>query len=217
MNPQEQNSLTDAPGRGGKKTPPAENSPARRMALFGGTFDPVHEGHLHIASLAREAFQLDQIRWLPCWISPHKLDRLPAPAEDRIRMLELATAACPWSVVDSIEIDRGGPSYSVDTATEISRRFPNDRLFWIMGTDQWKVLPTWAKATQLARLVEFIVVGRGEPAWPREGYLMHPLHAEHPASATEIRRAIATGAKPGWLSAPVMEWIRSHNLYQIRS
>lgn len=188
--------------------------PPRRIGIFGGTFDPVHEGHLQIAAMARETFHLDQIRWIPCWISPHKRDRHPAPAEDRFHMLTLATAACPWSVVDPIEIQRGGPSYSVQTATELVRQSPHDRWFWLMGTDQWKVLPSWARAEELAQLVDFIVVGRGEPPLPRAGFAMHALHADHPASATAIRQALAAGEKPRWLPDAVLSWIRHRSLYQ---
>jgi len=189
-------------------------SAQQKIALFGGTFDPVHDGHLHIADLAREAFKLDEIRWIPCWISPHKQDRQPAPAADRLQMLRLATANCPWSVVDPIEIERRGPSYSIDTAREMSRRFPDARLFWIMGTDQWNVLPSWAESEKLADLVEFIVISRGDAPKPRKGFRLHPLHATHPASATEIRNTIAAESPPRWLAPAVLDWIESHRLYQ---
>ena len=188
-----------------------------RIALFGGTFDPVHQGHLHLAKVARDALELDEVRWIPCWISPHKRDRLPAPGEDRLRMLELATGDLPWSVVDAIEISRGGASYSVETAHEMARRHPGARLFWIMGTDQWKVLPSWAKADELSELVEFIVFGRGEIPVARPGMRMHALHAEHPASATAIRAAVDKGETPRWLPPGVGDWIRKRGLYRCHS
>ena len=187
----------------------------RKIAIFGGTFDPVHLGHVHLARLAVEALGLDEVRFIPCRISPHKLDQLPTAATDRLEMLRLATAALPWAVVDDLEITREGPSFSYQTAEIMAQRFPGSRLFWIMGEDQWDALLSWAEPRKLAALVEFVVFARsGRIPAPREGYRMHSLTGEHPASATTLRSLIASDAPlPPWLHPEVAEWIRARRLY----
>lgn len=187
----------------------------RKIALFGGTFDPVHHGHIHLAETAREKLHLDEVRFLPCRISPHKLDLMPTRAEDRLEMLRLATANLPWAVVDDFEIRREGPSYSWQTAEAMAATFAGARLFWIMGGDQWRALPTWTEPDRLADCVEFIVFERGEKAQPHEGLRLHALDGGHPASATAIREAISRGnTTHPWLDPAVSRWIRDHRLYQ---
>ena len=118
-------------------------SEPRKIGLFGGTFDPVHLGHVHLADLARRSLELDEVRFIPCQISPHKTGTRPASPAARLEMLKLATAGLPWAVVDDIELTSGGPNFSYLTAEKLHRKFPDDRLFWIMGGDQWAALPTW--------------------------------------------------------------------------
>ncbi|MGL4401932.1 MAG: nicotinate (nicotinamide) nucleotide adenylyltransferase [Luteolibacter sp.] len=188
----------------------------KKIALFGGTFDPVHLGHLHLATRAKAALDLDQVRFLPCRISPHKADSQPASGEDRCAMLRLATAPLPWAAVDDFELHQSSPSYSFQTAEAMARRFPTARLFWIMGGDQWDVLPTWKSPERLAALVEFIVLTRGESPKPHPGFRLHAMPDEgHPASATRIRERIKNGeSADAWLNASVADWIHRHGLYQ---
>lgn len=187
----------------------------RKIALFGGTFDPVHRGHIHLAAIAREKLHLNEVRFLPCRISPHKQDEKPSSAEDRFEMLRLATANLPWAVVDDFELGREGPSYSWQTAEAMAAKFPGSRLFWIMGEDQWSVLLTWTRPDRLAACVEFIVFERNGKAQGREGFRLHVLDGAHPASATMIREAIARGeTQHPWLDPDVSRWIRDHRLYQ---
>ncbi len=187
----------------------------RKIGLFGGTFDPVHLGHIHLAKLAKEAVGLDEVRFLPCQISPHKPGSSPASCEDRCEMLRLATAEFPWVVVDDFELRESGPSYSYLTAEAMVKKFPNDRLFWMMGGDQWDALPGWKRPEHIAALVEFIVLARGETPVPRAGYRLHIVKGEHPASATEIRRAISNGSVlPGWITPAVARWIAENNIYR---
>lgn len=186
----------------------------RRIALFGGTFDPIHRGHLEIAARARDAMALDEVRFLPCQTSPHKIGVASAPADDRLEMVRLATVGLPWAVVDDFDLRSPPPSYSYLTAEEMSGRFPGARLFWIMGTDQWRALPTWKHPDRLADLVEFIVFSRdGEPV-PQSGWRMHHLPGTHPASATAIRQDLAAnGLAKDWLTPEVAEFIREKHLY----
>jgi nicotinate-nucleotide adenylyltransferase len=187
----------------------------RKIALFGGTFDPVHLGHLHLATQARESLKLDEVRFLPCRISPHKTGSQPASGEDRCEMLRLATEDLPWAVVDDFELQQPGPSYSYQTAEAMATRFPGARLFWIMGGDQWESLPRWKNPERLAELVEFIVLARGKIPEPREGCRLHFVHGQHPASATEIRGTFAGGKSTHpWLDTRVADWIDRHSLYR---
>jgi nicotinate-nucleotide adenylyltransferase len=187
----------------------------RKIGLFGGTFDPVHRGHIHLAAAALTQLGLDEVRFLPCRISPHKLGNRLTSAADRLQMLRLATAGLPWAVVDDFETLREGPSFSYQTAEAMARAFPGCRLFWIMGTDQWNSLHSWSEPDRLAACVEFAVFARGERPLERAGYRMHVLEGSHPASATVIRDAMARGdTGHPWLAPEVGRWIRDHRLYQ---
>jgi nicotinate-nucleotide adenylyltransferase len=188
---------------------------SRRIALFGGTFDPVHLGHIELAEAAKSALDLDEVRFIPCRISPHKSGSAPTPAADRLEMLRLATRDLASAVVDDFEAKQDGPSYSWRTAEAMKARFPDARLFWIMGGDQWAVLPDWAHPERIAACAEFIVFTRGQPLDAREGFVFHPLGHTHPASATAIRAAIAAGEKEHpWLDPRVAGWIAEHGLYR---
>lgn len=190
-------------------------SDRKNIALFGGTFDPVHLGHIHIAEAARNALALDEVRFIPCRVSPFKTANAPSSSEDRLEMLRLATHDLSWAVVDDFEVNREGPSYSWQTAEAMKARFSNSLLFWIMGTDQWDLLPDWAHPEKLAACVEFIVFGRGNTPQAREGYRMHFVTAVHPASATEIRESFRNGATGHeWVCPEVADLIQSRKLYQ---
>lgn len=190
-------------------------SAIRKIGLFGGTFDPLHEGHIHLATLAREALALGEIRFLPCQISPHKSGSAPASGEDRCEMLRLATRDLPWAVIDDFELRHTGPSYSYQTAETMAEKFPTSRLFWIMGGDQWAALPRWKYPERLSACVEFIVLARGDAPAPREGYRLHVVHGQHPASASAIRQAISKGIiHPPHLDPTVAKWISIHKIYQ---
>ena len=188
------------------------------IALFGGTFDPPHAGHLWLAENARSSLGLDEIRFLPCRISPHKTGTRPTPGPLRAEMLRLATTGLPWAVVDERELARAGPSYSVDTAEELAAEFPRARLCWILGGDQWQALPMWKDSKRLADCVEFIVLPReGHMPEPREGHRLHVLRGRHPASATAIRQALRHGTDfpVEWLPAGLAAWISRSGLYRI--
>ncbi len=190
-------------------------SAPRKIALFGGTFDPVHLGHRYLATLAQDALKLDEVRFLPCRISPHKTGSTPASGDDRCEMLRIATANLPWAVVDNFELHQPGPSYSYQTAEAMAGRFPEARLFWIMGFDQWNTLPRWKNPDRLAALVEFIVLARGEMPQPRDGCRLHVIAGGHPAAATAIREAFSNAEiTHPWLDPKVAEWITAQGLYR---
>jgi nicotinate-nucleotide adenylyltransferase len=205
------------PGLTGRARPgiPRVMDETRKIGLFGGTFDPVHRGHIHLADAARAQLALDEVRFIPCRISPHKEGTSPASAADRLRMLRLATAGLPWAVVDDCETSREGPSFSYQTAEAMARAFPGCRLLWIMGNDQWEALETWEQPVRLAACVEFAVFMRGGSPAERAGYRLHALEGNHPASATAIRDAIRRGeSNQPWLDPDVARWIHSRRIYQ---
>jgi nicotinate-nucleotide adenylyltransferase len=189
---------------------------ARKIALFGGTFDPVHAGHLWMAATAREALRLDEVRFLPCRLSPHKTGTPPTAAADRLEMLRLAVADLPWAVVDDFELAGAEVSYSYQTAEHFHLLRPETSWFWLMGGDQWRALPQWRHPERLAACMEFIVIARdGEPVDSRAGARMHRVSGQHPASATAIREALRSGeTSHPWLPPTVAAYIAKHRIYQ---
>src|SRR6476620_9979736 len=114
-----------------------------RLGLYGGSFDPIHYGHLLLAECARETLQLDEVWLMPAAVPPHKQSRELAPAKHRLAMLELALAGHEQIKSSHIGIDRGGVSYTVDTLTAIRQQHPDTMIFLLMGADSLHDLPTW--------------------------------------------------------------------------
>src|SRR5947209_2377671 len=133
-----------------------------RVGIFGGTFDPVHFGHLVIAEQCREQARLDQVWFIPSARPPHK----PAltPFERRSEMLQLAIAGNPAFRVEEIENERAGPSYTADTLAELHRRFPDAELHLILGSDCLPDLPSWYEPARVVTQAKLVVVAR--PGWP---------------------------------------------------
>jgi nicotinate-nucleotide adenylyltransferase len=131
-----------------------------RIGLLGGSFDPVHLGHLLVAQAAREELGLTRLFFVPAAQSPFKPEGKPAPGAERLRLLRLALAGQVWCEVDDQEIRRGGASYTVETVREYARRFPGAQLFYLIGADHVAQLPKWRQAEELARLAEFVVIPR---------------------------------------------------------
>lgn len=188
---------------------------APKIALFGGSFDPIHEGHVEVARTAIDQLGLDEVRFIPCRISPHKLGQPPASADDRLAMLRLALDGKPWAVVDERELTQPPPSYSYRTAEQIQGECPDARLFWLLGTDQWESLPRWKEPEKLAAMLEFIVFRRGPAPKPRNGWRMTSIEGAHPASSSAIREEARNGHVPtDWLHPEVARYIEEHRLYQ---
>lgn len=129
-----------------------------RLGLFGGRFDPVHMGHLLAAQEAFEALELDELWFIPAKSPPHK-PAVGSP-EDRLQMLILATLSNPAFVVEGLELDRPGPSYTFDTVCQIKRLRPADTLFFITGVDAALGLPTWHRAEELITKVNIVALAR---------------------------------------------------------
>jgi nicotinate-nucleotide adenylyltransferase len=193
-------------------------------AIFGGTFDPVHRGHLAVARAAARRFRLDRIYFVPADLPPHKQKRAITPFLDRYAMLALALAGEERFVASAAEYAAGArrPNYTVETVTRFRRTLKEgDRLYLLVGADQFRDLGRWYHAEALLRQVEVIVATR--PGWPlEEGWAKLPLGARvlvletHEAvSASEVRRRAARGRALGRLLPPaVEEYVRKTGLYR---
>jgi nicotinate-nucleotide adenylyltransferase len=192
----------------------------RRVGLFGGSFDPVHNAHLALAKLALDELMLDELRWIPAG-RPWQKARAPTDAAHRVAMLRLATAGEPRHVIDQREIAREGPSYTIDTVLELQAQ---ERAEWflLIGQDQYAGLPSWHRWRELLPLVTFAVAGRAGQAPhapPALAALPHrartlPLPAMM-LSATEIRARAARGEPLDALVPPaVARYIESNHLYR---
>lgn len=188
-----------------------------RIGLFGGSFDPVHLGHLLVAQSAREQLDLARLFFIPAAQSPFKPEIRPTPAQARLRLLRLALAGQPWCAVDEQEISRGGFSYTIDTARDYARRFASAQRFYLIGADHLPQLPKWRGAEELAGLVEFAVI-------PRPGQADLPLPAPFRGrglagfplgvASSQIRERVKVGLTIDHLvPAPVAEAIRNYRLY----
>ena len=186
--------------------------------LFGGSFDPIHLGHLIVARSAAEQLRLEVVRFVPARIQPFKIDRQMATPEDRLAMLELALADQPGFEVDDREIRREGTSYTIDTLRELEAEAPHDQLCLLVGADAARELPDWREARLIPEFSRIVVLTR-----PGVEYSLGELEAELiqvpeiDISATEIRRRVRDGESIGELVPPaVAEYIESHGLYSTR-
>jgi len=190
----------------------------KRIGLFGGSFDPVHVGHLLVAQAACEELSLDRLFFIPAAQSPFKPASEPAPAATRSRMLRLALAGKSDYEIDEQEIRRGGVSFTIDTVRDYTRRFPGSELFYLIGADHVPTLPKWREADALARLVQFIVIPRpGEiPAQPPSPFRIQVLGGwPLKLSSSQIRARVQAGLPVDHLvPAGVAEVIREAGLYR---
>lgn len=169
----------------------AQNSDLQRLSLFGGSFDPVHSGHLMLARYALKQVGLDRIIFIPTAQSPLKEHGCYASDDARVEMLEIATHGERRFKVDTFEMEEGGVSYSIDTAAYFRARYPNAELFFMLGADQFELLDQWRKIEELSQMVTFLVFGRpGVTLKPCEIEGMTYLEVDAPlmeTSSSEIR------------------------------
>lgn len=156
-----------------------------RLGIYGGSFDPVHFGHLLLAETCREECHLDEVWLVPAAIPPHKQDRELTPARQRCEMLELALAGNEQLRVSTLEIERGGISYTVDTLRDIAGQQPGAELFVLMGADSLRDLNTWREPGEICRLATPLVFRRGGSPEPDLDVLREFVPAER---LREIRR-----------------------------
>lgn len=167
-----------------------------KIGIYGGTFDPVHLGHLLVAQAAVEELGLDRLFFVPAAQSPFKAEKQIAPAEIRLKLLRLALARKTDCEIDEQEIRRGGISYSIDTLRDYARRFEKAELFYLIGADNISKLNQWREANELAKLAEFVAIPRpGEIAAefpkPFRGRILKGFPIE--ISSSQIRARVQAG------------------------
>jgi nicotinate-nucleotide adenylyltransferase len=184
----------------------------RKIAIYGGTFDPIHNAHLILAREALERLQLERVVFVPAAVSPHKLAQRSASAVARVEMLQAAIEGEPRFEVDELELNRPPPSFTFDTVEEFRRREPDAEIVCLIGSDNLARLQTWHRFAELQKLVEFVVLERGEG---RSESNYRTIRRLIDISATDIRNRVATGQSVRYLVPPaVAEIIQSRALYQ---
>lgn len=190
----------------------------RRIGLFGGTFDPVHVAHLALARSARDDLQLDEVRWVPAG-RPWQKSRQITDGRHREAMVRLAIEGEPKMTLDRTELEREGPSYTLDTVRELQAKEPGATWFLVIGQDQYAGLHTWTNWQELLSRVVLAVANRPGPLPPVAPEVLRFPHQSVPlamldVSATEIRRRAAAGQEIASLvPAAVARYIESHGLY----
>jgi len=207
------------------------------IGLYGGTFDPVHYGHLRTAVEVQTALRLDEIRFIPCRVPAHRTTPAASP-EQRVRMLELALASAePGLCIDARELHRPGPSYMVDTLMSLREELPETPLGLILGLDAFRTLPSWQRWQDLFALTHFIVMQRpgteadfpaelthvlkqrlsADPAVLRQtpaGRVMRLDVIQLDNSSTRIRQILAAGHSARYLTPDaVLDYMHGQGLY----
>ncbi|GAA5109577.1 nicotinate-nucleotide adenylyltransferase [Haloechinothrix salitolerans] len=186
---------------------------------MGGTFDPIHNGHLVAASEVQSRFSLDEVIFVPTGQPWQKSDRVVSDAEDRYLMTVIATASNPVFTVSRVDIDRPGPTYTVDTLRELHERYPDDELYFITGADAIEQILTWHAVDEMFDSAHFIGV-------TRPGYDLNDHHLPEgkvslvevtamAISSTGLRERVRKG-EPVWYLTPdgVVRYIDKHKLYR---
>ncbi len=188
-----------------------------RIGIFGGTFDPPHNGHIAIAKQAMKQLRLDKVYFVPAYIPPHKLRHYSTTAEHRLKMVRLAIEGKKEFIVSTIELRRCGISYTVETLKSFKKRFPNANLVLIIGADNLAQFNTWKSSKTILQLATLAVYRRKEFHWalnnckiafePIKGKLLH-------VSSTEIRKRIEKGLPVVKLMPKSIQlYIKQHSLY----
>lgn len=185
------------------------------IGLFGGSFDPVHHGHLIVGQVAADKLRLDVLRFVPAREQPFKRGTHRTSPEHRAAMLSLATAGTPGFAVELSELRRPGPSYTVDTLRDLRQREPGEELVLLLGADAAADLPAWREAEQIPLLARVAVFAR--PGSPVPHLPLGSTVIEVPAidiSATEVRERVSRGQSVRyWVPDDVAEYIETHRLY----
>ena len=193
----------------------------RRIGVMGGTFDPIHHGHLVAASEAQAWFGLDEVLFVPTAEPWQKADRQVSPAEHRYLMTVIATASNPGFSVSRVDIDRGGPTYTIDTLRDLRGLHPEADLYFITGADALTEIFTWRDADDVFELAHFVGCTRPGSEMDPETLSKIPSDrvtmVEVPAlaiSSTDVRRRTMRG-EPVWYLVPdgIVQYIHKHDLY----
>ncbi|MEX1111497.1 MAG: nicotinate (nicotinamide) nucleotide adenylyltransferase [Chthoniobacterales bacterium] len=180
--------------------------------IFGGSFDPIHHGHLILARAALEELGLDRILFIPANMSPHKTGTKPATAQDRLAMLRLAIENEPGFAACDLELHRPSPSFTVETLRELRSVRPDEKFTLLIGADNVAKFETWREPDEIRRLAIIAVLDRAGHDTARDWPVVRRLID---LSSTDIRARVAAGRSIRYLTpAPVCDYIASHRLYR---
>lgn len=200
-----------------------------RIGVFGGSFDPVHLGHLLLAECCREQCRLDQVWFLPAAVPPHKQGQSSAPAADRLAMLQLAIGGHEAFSICPLETDRGGVNYTVDSLASLAEMHPGQEWYFLMGADSLVDLPQWREPERICRLATIVVVERpGSPpvSFDQLGKLVGPDRLakiqqsvvtipQIDIRSRDLRQRVSQGQSIRYRTPRAVEkYIESHNLYR---
>ena len=211
-----------------------------KIGILGGTFNPIHNGHLHIAGEVLRSCGLDQVWFMPTWRPPHKQLADEVSFADRLAMVEAAVAGNPCFIASDLEGQRGGTSYSVETLLQLRQQFPDHQFYFIMGLDSFQDIGSWKEYKRIFRLAHVVVTARpGFSGSLREflpvaiadrfcydaesGNLRHTdgfsvfsvTHTSCDVSSTDVRQKLIDGCNvDAFIPPAVNEYIRQHRLYQ---
>jgi nicotinate-nucleotide adenylyltransferase len=189
-----------------------------RLAIYGGTFDPIHDGHLAVASRAVADFHLDRVWIVPAAHPPHKSGGARALFEDRVRMAELACAGEPRFTVSRIE-ESGGRNYSIDTIEKVQATLaPSDQLYFLIGADAFAEIRSWHRWRDVVAATRFLVFSRPGHRYhvPPQARVDRIDTLDVDISSSEIRKSLAANVRPAGLRDPVWEYIVEHRLYGVK-
>ena len=188
----------------------------KRVGILGGTFNPPHIGHLIIANEVYHALGLEEIRFMPNAIPPHKKMDFRVTGKQRITMLELAIGNCSFMKVEDVELKKGGTSYTFDTIELLRQREPDSEFFFIIGGDQVEYLPNWYRIDELVQIVQLVGVARPQTSLQTAYPIKIVEIPQIDVSSTEIRRRFENGNTTKYLVPDaVREYIEREKLYEI--
>jgi nicotinate-nucleotide adenylyltransferase len=179
----------------------------KKIAIYGGTFDPIHHGHLIVAREALERLGIDQVVFIPARVSPLRKTAPIARDEVRLLMIQAAIKNEPGFAVDDCELRRAPPSYTIDTVEQIRRRIGGAKIYCLIGEDNAGKLTKWRRFADLEKMVHFVVLDR---TGQRPAHRYPVIHRKIDISATEIRKRVATGRSIRYFVPPVVEEIIRH-------
>ncbi|MGV3483837.1 MAG: nicotinate-nucleotide adenylyltransferase [Planctomycetaceae bacterium] len=207
-----------------------EGDGSMRVGIFGGSFDPIHFGHLWMAELSREAMQLDEVLFIPAATSPLKPHGPVASNEQRVAMLQLALSGYAPMRIDTREIDRGGTSYTIDTVRSLQSERPGDEFFLLVGSDAFRSIDRWKEPQELLSIITPVVLSRGgdlQMDWTSVDALAGPSRASEiraaaiqlpliEVSSVELRNRVREGRSIRFrVPRPVEAFIEAEKIYQI--
>ena len=187
-----------------------------KVGILGGTFDPIHNGHLAMAQIAREKMSLDEVIFVPSYLPPHKSPKNVVLAADRLNMVILAIKGNPFFRISDYEVKKAGKSYSIDTLRYFRKKMKGLKLYFIVGNDAYEGLSQWKDIDEILKIAHFVVVNR--PGSSRKGGNIKCHHVMMPGieiSSSYVRQRLEEGKEVRyWVPGPVAEYIKKNRLYQ---